>query len=211
MPTISNNKLVYFVVVILILSLAYFAYAKLSKSEVKNIDSIGTDIVAMGDSLVAGNGASSKDTNFVSLVSAKIGNPIINLGVPGNTSTDLLARLNELDRYNPKVVILLVGGNDFLQKVPKETTFKNIEKIVQNIQARGSSVLLLGIRGGILKDNFATEFERIAEKYNTAYVSDVLSGLITKNQYMSDTIHPNDAGYKIIADRVYSVLVKMIN
>jgi lysophospholipase L1-like esterase len=82
--------------------------------------------------------------------------------------------------------------------------------IIQKIQSKGSVVLLLGVRGGVLNDKFDTEFEKISSKYHTAYVSDVLSGLITNMQYMSDAVHPNDLGYQKIADRVYPVLVNLI-
>jgi lysophospholipase L1-like esterase len=66
--------------------------------------------------------------------------------------------------------------------------------------------LLLGVRGGLLKDNFDEDFEILASKYNTAFVSNVLSGLILDKRYMSDEIHPNDMGYEKIAERVYPVL-----
>lgn len=182
----------------------------LGGEDIKNYPSKGTDVIAFGDSLVQGVGASSRDTNFVSLLSKKTGKQIVNLGVSGNTTRDGLARINELNKYNPKVVILLLGGNDYLQKVPESETFVNLEKIIKDIQARGAIVLLLGIRGGLLLDKFDERFEELAEETNSAFVSNVLSGLITNDQYMSDAIHPNDAGYKKISDRIYPVLSELI-
>lgn len=191
--------------------LVLFFFINLNKSsQIKNYPSNGKDIIAFGDSLIFGQGASSDDKNFISLLSQRIGKKIINLGIPGNTTQDALDRINELEKYNPKVVIVLIGGNDYLKKVPIETTFKNLEKIIKKIQDSGSVVLLLGVRGGLLTDKFDTEFEKISSKYHTAYVSDVLSGLVTNMQYMSDAVHPNDLGYQKIADRVYPVLLKII-
>lgn len=191
--------------------LGLFFFINLNKSsQIKNYPSNGKDIIAFGDSLIFGQGASSDDKNFISLLSQRIGKKIINLGVPGNTTQDALDRINELEKYNPKVVIVLIGGNDYLKKVPIETTFKNLEKIIKKIHDSGSVVLLLGVRGGLLTDKFDTEFEKISSKYHTAYVSDVLSGLVTNMQYMSDAVHPNDLGYQKIADRVYPVLLKII-
>lgn len=208
---ISNPKVRYAIFFIISVLTIFFVYVKFFKAEsIKNYPSSGTDIVAFGDSLIFGQGASSADKNFVSLLSDRIGKRIVNLGVPGNTTQNALDRINELDRYNPKVVILLLGGNDYLQKVPIGKTFQNLGVIIQKIQSKGSVVLLLGVRGGILNDKFDTEFEKISSKYHTAYVSDVLSGLITNMQYMSDAVHPNDLGYQKIADRVYPVLVKLI-
>ncbi len=179
-------------------------------SEIKNYPSNGTDVVAFGDSLVSGVG-SSRDGGFVDLLSKKIGREIINLGVPGNTTEDGLKRLSQLDKYKPKVVILLLGGNDHLRKVPIDTTFENLETLVRGIQDRGAIVLLLGVKGNLLGDKFKSRFEDLSEKYGTAYVPDVLSGLFGNPKYMSDAIHPNDLGYTKITDKIYPVLLSLIN
>ena len=186
----------------------YFVYK--SPSNITNYPSAGTDIIAFGDSLVAGEGASSVENNFVSRLSTMIGKPIINLGVSGNTTADGLNRLSALDNYKPKVVLLLLGGNDHLRKVPIETTFANLSKIIESIHSRGAVVVLLGVRGNLFIDQFDSEFEELRDKYHTAYVEDVLSGLFGNTKYMSDAIHPNDLGYEKIAERIYPVLLKAL-
>ena len=203
-----NNKFYLVIGTVILLILAYFFLGS-GKQEIKNYPSSGTDIIAFGDSLVEGVGSTSGN-DFISLLSKKIGRPIINLGVSGNTTQDGLDRISQLDNYKPKVVILLLGGNDHLRKVPIETTFNNLEKIIKNIQGRGAVVLLLGVRGNLIGDKFKSNFEDLSEEYETAYVSDVLSGLFADSRYMSDAVHPNDAGYKKITDRVYPVLLNLI-
>lgn len=193
-----------FVVIIVIL---YFVFSE--RNSIKNYPSNGSDIIAFGDSLVEGVGA-SQGNDFVSILSKSLGKPIINLGISGNTTKDGLDRLNQLDKYDPKVVILLLGGNDYLKKIPEDETFSNLEKIIKNIQDRGAVVLLLGIRGGLLTDKFDQKFEELSNNNETAFVSNVLSGLILDQKYMSDTIHPNDLGYQKIAERVYPVLFKIL-
>jgi acyl-CoA thioesterase I len=176
---------------------------------ITNFPSQGTDIIAFGDSLIYGTGA-TEGHDFVSLLSAQIGAPIVNLGVPGNTTADGLARLSDLDAYHPKVVILLLGGNDHLKRVPKETTFKNLSNIIESIQARGAIVLLLGVKGSLFGDQFASEFETLRKRYHTALVSNVLDGLFGTAEYMADSVHPNDAGYQIIANRVHAAIVPLL-
>ena len=176
---------------------------------ITNYPSKGADIIAFGDSLVEGLGSTNVG-DFVSLLSQKIGQPIVNLGHAGDTTVDGIARINQLDEYNPKVVLLLLGGNDHLRKIPIEDTFKNLAILIENIQARGAVVLLLGVRGGLFNDKFDTEFENLRDTYHTAYVSDVLGGLFGNDKYMSDTIHPNDIGYRMIAERIYPVLMGVI-
>lgn len=162
-------------------------------------------IVAFGDSLVEGFG-STKGNDFVSVLSKKIDKPIINLGISGNTTKDGLIRINEISIHNPGTVILLLGGNDYLRDIPKEDTFQNLRKIISTLQSKGDFVVLLGIRGGVLKDNFKSSFEDLAREMGTAYVPDVLDGLVGDSRYMSDLVHPNDDGYKIMAEKVYDAV-----
>lgn len=172
--------------------------------EITKYPSSGTDVLAIGDSLVAGVGSSSG--GFVDL----LGVPVINLGVSGDTTRDVLDRIKTLDAYKPKVVILLVGGNDFLRKVPEEEVFKNLEKIIEEVHRRGSSVLLLGVRSGILSNRHDKKFETLADRYGTAYVEDVLDGIFGQSDLMHDTIHPNDKGYALIAERVRPALHNLL-
>jgi len=188
-------------------SAVYFFFFR--TAAITNYPSAGTDIIAFGDSLVAGTG-STGGYDFVSLLARAAGKPIINLGNPGDTTADGLARINELDAYKPKVVLLLLGGNDYLKRIPQEQTFANLAAIIKDIQSREAVVLLLGVRGGIFGDHFSDEFENLRDTYRTAYISDVLDGLLGDKKYMSDQIHPNDAGYAKIAERITPVLQKLL-
>ncbi len=180
-----------------------------TSTEVRNYPSSGTDIVAIGDSLVVGTGA-ARTEGFVDMLSERVGRPIVNLGRTGDTSEQVLARIDELDQYRPQVVILLVGGNDYLKRIDREETAANIAEIILNIQERGAIVLLLGVRGGVFVDNFKPMYENLSKTYQTAYVPDVLSGLLGKDEYMADQIHPNTIGYERITERVYPELAKLL-
>lgn len=209
----SKGKMKYKILILGIFLITFFvlgAYYLFRTEKITNYPSQGTDIIAFGDSLVEGVG-STNENDFVSLLSQKTGLPIINLGHSGDTTIDGIERINDLDDYDPKVVILLLGGNDHLKKIPVTDTHKNLAVLIENIQSRGAIVLLLGVRGGLLNDRFDTEFEKLRDTYNTAFVPDVLDGLFGNAKYMSDPIHPNDSGYKIITERIYPVLAEVIN
>lgn len=165
-------------------------------------------IVALGDSLVYGVGSSGG--GFVKILEERIGEPIVNKGVPGDTAADGLARLGEVIALKPRIVILLLGGNDYLKRVSPEETFANLAAIIERLEDDGATVLLLGVRGGIFRDNFAERYEALARRYDTAHVRDVLDGTLGDARYMDDRIHPNDAGYRIIAEKVYPVLAAML-
>lgn len=162
-------------------------------------------IVAFGDSLVEGVGA-TKGNDLVSVLARKLGHEVVNLGKSGNTTADGVARMQEVLAYDPGTVILLLGGNDYLRRMNAEETRANLATLISTFQARGAMVVLLGVRGGIVLDGREALFEELSETYKTVYVSDVLSGVFGHPEYMYDAIHPNDAGYARIAERVYDAV-----
>lgn len=172
-----------------------------NNENIRNFPPSGRTVVAFGDSLVAGQGA-SLGNDFVSVVSRQIGIPITNLGQSGDTTETALARIGGALALKPNVVIVLLGGNDALKKVPLEETRRNLSLIIDRFQSTGAIVLLLGVRGGLLGDPYDTMYEELADESGSLYVEDVLKGLFGSPKYMSDAIHPNDAGYAVIADRV---------
>jgi lysophospholipase L1-like esterase len=145
-------------------------------------------IVAFGDSLVQGVGATEGNDLF-SQVSRVIGMPIVNKGVSGNTTGQALERIDDVVGLRPGVVVVVLGGNDFLQSVPVETTFKNLRTIVKILQKNGAIVILAGVRGG--------------------YIPSILKGLLGREQYMADSVHPNSVGYGIIAAKIAPVLSEL--
>jgi lysophospholipase L1-like esterase len=159
--------------------------------------------------LVEGTG-SINNGDFVSVLSKKIGRPIVNLGIYGNTTAQGLARIDEVLAYNPGVVLVLFGGNDYLHDVPRNEVFQNLDTMVRKLQSHGAVVILLGIRGGIFADPYDPLFRKLAKTRGTLYVPDVLSGLIGNTKYMSDAVHPNNLGYDIIASRIYPELKKVL-
>jgi acyl-CoA thioesterase I len=176
---------------------------------IKNYPSSGETIVAFGDSLVEGIGAIEGE-DFVSVLSQRLQIPIINLGVSGDTTADGLIRVEDVLSHNPKIVLVLLGGNDFLKRVPKEEIFQNLTEIITRIQDGGAIVILLGVQGGVFRDGFEKEYEELSEILQTAYIPNVLDGLIGKPDYMFDALHPNTAGNMIIADKIFPVLQQLL-
>jgi acyl-CoA hydrolase len=77
-------------------------------------------IVAVGDSLTFGVGASAGQ-NYVDELENRFGVPIINAGVSGDTTLDVLARLDtDVLDLDPSLVIVFIGGNDELRRVFQE-------------------------------------------------------------------------------------------
>lgn len=171
----------------------------------KNINH-SAKVVAFGDSITFGVGAAQKE-GYVSLLSQKLGMPIVNAGRGGDTTGTALARIEGVLAEDPDVVILMLGGNDYLSGVPKQTLFANLGLLIEEIQGSGAVVLLVGMHSLM----YATDFEALAKKYDTAFVPNILQGLFGHTEYMTDSIHPNAKGYAIIADRLYPKLVDILN
>lgn len=198
------RKTTIFIIILLALGIGVFIFYNKSP-KITNYPSNGKTIVILGDSLVQGVGA-TKDNDFPAVLSKLINEPIINMGVSGNTTADGLARVPEVIAEDPKIVLVLLGGNDYLRKISIEETFRNIDEIISNLQRKGAVVVLLGIQGGILADKYEKYFEELAEKRGTLYVPNVLEGIIGRPNLMSDAIHPNDLGYQKIAEKIYPIL-----
>ena len=140
----------------------------------------------------------------------RLGQPIVNLGVAGDTTGDGLERLDDVMAQDPKVVIVLLGGNDTLKRVPVETTYANLDSIIKQITAKGVGVVLVGAPGGLYGGRYDDMYETLAKKHGVAYVPNILKGIISRPELMSDSIHPNDAGHVIIADRIEPLLRQVL-
>lgn len=198
-----------FIIIIVGIIFIVFLIKVTRPQKIKNYPSNGKKIIAFGDSLIAGYGASTGN-DFVSLLEDEIGESIVNLGVPGEITLHGLSRVDIVTKQHPKVVMVLLGGNDYIRGIPIETTFKTLDEIVQKIQKAGAVVIILGIQGGILTDPYEKRFRALARKREALYVPNVLEGIIGNADYMSDEVHPNDKGYRIIADKIYPTLVRAL-
>jgi acyl-CoA thioesterase I len=166
--------------------------------------------VAFGDSLTEGYGGTSG--GYPAQLSKSSGIPIENLGVSGEKSSDGLKRLERVEEMNPRVVLLCYGGNDVLQGVRREEMISNVAVMIDRLLARGSFVVLIGVRGAsIVGDRNASAFEDLAKEKKVLFVPDILDGVISSPSLMSDYVHPNDAGYAKIAERVEKALKPVLS
>ena len=72
---------------------------------------------------------------------------VINAGVGGNTTSDLLKRLDQdVMVHQPELVILMVGTNDMLNSkklIPYTVYQRNIEEIIRRIKEGGADILIM--------------------------------------------------------------------
>ncbi len=180
-------------------------------AKVKNLGSRGTAVIAFGDSLTAGYGATSGE-DYPARLSALIGASVLNAGVSGDTTEAALARLDtDVLQRDPRIVIVGLGGNDFLRGAPISTTEANLRGVVRRIQESGAMVVLLGFRFPSLNARYDEMYARVAKDEGCLLVSGVLRGILTDPALKSDEIHPNARGYALMAERIAGPLRKLIS
>jgi len=195
----------------LVLLIGLFAYLLIgfsgcAKKEIINLGSKGKNIICFGDSITFGYGVNEGE-DYPTALAKMIGEPVINAGVDGDTSTDGLKRLEQdVLKHEPLLVIVEFGGNDFLKKVPKEETFKNISLMVDKIHSEGAMVAIADISAGMFFREYRLSLRRLAREKGAIFIPSVLSGIITTPQLKSDFLHPNADGYAIVARRVYRAI-----
>lgn len=166
----------------------------------------------MGDSLTYGYGAPPEAAYPVRLA-AITGWTVVNGGVSGDTSAQALARLPALLKRAPKLVLLGIGGNDFLRRVLESDTRRHIGETIAAVQGAGVSLVLiaepkpsLGALVGSLSDH--PLYAGLAEKYRVPLFADGWSRILSDNALKSDAIHANAEGYALFAERLAVFLQK---
>jgi acyl-CoA thioesterase I len=170
--------------------------------QVLNLGKRSGPVVVLGDSLSYGTGSRSGQ-GYVRLLQQWTGHRIVNRGVPGDTTAGALQRLQrDVLNLKPSLVLVQLGGNDHLRGVDPSRTFANLDSIVAGIQKDGGAVMLLGHQGWLPYSQSVAHYKRIAEARRTAFVPDILRGILDEPALRSDNIHPNDAGYQKMAAHI---------
>ncbi|HTE13637.1 MAG TPA: arylesterase [Burkholderiales bacterium] len=165
-------------------------------------------IVAFGDSLTFGTGASEAESYPV-VLGQLIGRQVVRAGVPGEVTEGGLARLqNVIDEHKPKLIIVCLGGNDMLRKVDEAQTKSHLRTIIKTIKAQGIDVVLIGVPRPALLTSAPPMFEEIAKEFSIPYESKIVTDVLYQRDQKSDAIHPNAKGYRRVAEAIAALLKK---
>ena len=177
----------------------------------RNVGSAGETIICFGDSLTEGVGAEPGE-EYPTILSRLLGMRVLNAGHRGDTTARALERIDgSVLKKNPRLVILLLGGNDFLRQVPTGETRQNLKEIVRQIQAHGAMVAIAGIKLGFFTDEYGAIFEETAAEFGAVYIPQVMQGIFNDAKFRSDQIHPNSAGYRLVAERIAEKIKPLMN
>nr|MBP3725035.1 hypothetical protein [Campylobacter sp.] len=167
----------------------------------------GSNIITIGDSVANGFGVSPNDT-FAFKVAKNFGKNAVKLGIDGEISAELLGRIDsELNKFNNISAILIsIGGNDILRKIPQNTTQNNLTQIIQKAKNYSTCVVVLGVPDkplGLVADFY----EDIASEQKI--ILDTSMGKILRSGSLKvDQIHPNAQGHEIITQNISNLIKK---
>jgi acyl-CoA thioesterase I len=185
-------------------------------------DSNGSEmtIVALGDSLTEGYGVKPKEAYPARMerklheASHKWG--VVNAGISGETSGEMLLRLDQIAALKPAIVILETGVNDGFQGLEPSIIATNIGDIVEFLKKRGIVVILAGMRMfdspvRLYNTAFAAIYPEVAKKQHLILIPYFLEGVSgDPSLNRLDGIHPNAKGYRIVVDTVYPYVLKAV-
>jgi lysophospholipase L1-like esterase len=165
-------------------------------------------VLAFGDSLTFGTGA-APEASYPAVLERLIGRKVWNAGVPGEVSAEGLARLpSMLDEYQPKLLILCHGGNDFLRKLGDVQAAQNLRGMIRMAKQRGLDVVLIGVPKPGLLPSPPDFYAEIAKEFAVPYEESALKTILRDSDLKSDLAHPNAKGYARLAQAVAALLKK---
>jgi acyl-CoA thioesterase-1 len=170
-------------------------------------------IVTFGDSLTAGVVPANYPDALQRLLDQNgYHYRIDNQGVSGDTTTDGLARIDNVIAARPALVLLEFGGNDGLRGIPVDATQKNLDEMIVKLKTAQIPVILLGITlppnyGPDYVKPFTAMFPALAKKHKLTLMPFLLVHVYRDGNLMRpDGIHPNGEGNEIVAKDVFDLI-----
>ena len=163
----------------------------------------GATIVALGDSLTYGTGA-TRDASYPTQLARRSGWNVVNAGVPGDTAAQGCARLQDLiDEHEPQLVLVLLGGNDFLRRASESAVAQGLKPCVDAARASQVAMALIPVpRLGGNGLSYPPLYDEVARAASMPLLDAGLDDLLATRSMRADAVHLNAAGYEAFAKRL---------
>lgn len=186
-------------------------------TKIKEVEKVPDNYLFLGDSI----------TDFYDLDKYYSDMPVVNSGISGNTTDDILNDMKKRAyQYNPSKVFLLIGTNDLIHDKSNEEIVENVKKIIEGIKEnrpkaeiylesiypvnRALSPSMVNVR----KNDDIKEINKELKKYckdNKITYIDMYDLLKDEDdnfdsKYTKDGLHPNDEGYEVITKEIKKYL-----
>ncbi len=177
--------------------------------------------LVVGDSISAAYGLRESD-GWVALAEQQLVDQgfdvkFVNASISGDTTVGGLRRLpNALERFEPDLLVIELGGNDGLRGYPTDAMQQNLEDMANLALNSGSRVLILGMLiptnyGKSYLARFSQAFVDAAANTGSELVPFLLEPIAQdRNYFQSDGIHPTLDAQPLMAEHVLPSLVKIL-
>lgn len=166
----------------------------------------GSTVLAFGDSVTFGTGAAPGE-DWPTHLAALSRWHIVNAGIPGDTAMAGKDRLPALlDAHKPALVMVEIGGNDFLKRRAQSVVKEDIRQMLKAIRASGAQAVLvavpeLSLLGAMTRrPSDAALYAELGKEEKVPVIADVFADILGQPALCADQIHPNAAGYLKMAE-----------
>ena len=142
---------------------------------------------------------------------------VFNSSIAGDTTQGGLARLPRLlEKQQPAIVMIELGGNDGLRGIPLETTHGNLSAMIRASQQTGARVIISEMRippnyGRSYTEKFQSLFGELAAEYGETLLPFLLEDIALEPGMMqADGIHPSASAQTAMLDEVWAVLQPLL-
>lgn len=184
-------------------------------------DTDNQTILVYGDSLSAAYGI-DHEAGWVNLLQNRLKQGhypyrVVNASISGETTSGGLARIdNALDKHEPAIVVIELGGNDGIRGLPMDKMRDNLAGIIEQSYQQEADVLLIGMRlppnfGPSYTERFHKVYSDLADEYQASWVPFLLEGVGENLSLMqADGVHPRAEAQATILENVWEILQPML-
>jgi len=178
----------------------------------------------LGDSLTFGYGI-NRNLSFCSLLSKNLNFEVINKGINGSTTTDMLVRFTKDIIYNkPNILFIMGGTNDILSNRSVNSIVDNISLMIDEALSCNIKVILASPPSIYkTKNSSFFEFNKFDIFYNNFSILNKLLIELSKtknidfidlftqtsnldNSIFIDGVHLNEKGHSIIYNKIINII-----
>jgi lysophospholipase L1-like esterase len=177
-------------------------------------------VVCFGDSMTSLGAFGGYPRNLQGMISL----PVVNLGISGISAKETAQEhLLKLAHLNPQVVVIELGGHDFLHGASRPATKAYLKKVIDTVRQSDAEAVLMEIPRGFISDPYWGLEREVARQEDVELVPDTAMrelllrstafppGTWLGEPYLTDEtgIHPNERGKQLLAEHIAASLERM--
>lgn len=179
-------------------------------------------ILVVGDSISAAYGIQEEE-GWVHLAQQTMQHSdeeiqFINASISGDTTAGGVRRLPAaLERFNPDLLVIELGGNDGLRGYSTKKLQENLETMVVLAKEADAMVLIAGMRipsnyGAAYTEQFFNSFKLAAENTDAGYLPFILEPIAMERKYFQrDGVHPTADAQPLMAEHMVAAISQLMN